>query len=154
MKYKHHLTAMSCFLTLLFLLAACGGAVSQARPQQTVTVDKTFQAQLSPIATLQTYRCGAWSSNNAPGTYSTITIYARLISDVTGVSGARAQAVVHFKYGDFILDAQPVSDNGGYISFSLPLQGRQPAGVPATVDVTFRVDGHSVPCTEAFFTPL
>ncbi|MBV9689101.1 MAG: hypothetical protein JO202_05250 [Ktedonobacteraceae bacterium] len=154
MKHNYHLTAISSFFMLLFLLSACGGAVSQARPQQTLTVDKSFQARLSPIATLPTYRCGAWSSNNAPGTYSTITIYARLTSDVTGVSGARAQAVVHFQYSDALLDTQPVSNSGGYVSFSLPLQGRQPARVPATVDVTFKVDGEPVRCTEAFFTPL
>ncbi|MBV8695338.1 MAG: hypothetical protein JO125_02390 [Chloroflexi bacterium] len=154
MKYKHHLVAISSFFMLLFLLSACGGAVSQAVPQQTVTVNKSFQAQLSPIATVPTYRCGAWSSNNAPGTYSTIAIYAKLTSDVAGVSGATAQAVVHFKYSDAVLDAQPISNSGGYVSFSLPLQGRQPARVPATVDVTFKVNGASVQCTEAFFTPL
>lgn len=143
-------------LGLLLLLAACASTAAQIEPQQTVTVSTSFQARLSPVPTVPPYRCGAWSSNNAPGTSSTISIYAKL-TKVTkdlltvGVSGAAAQAVVHFKNSDVPLDAQ-TSDDSGYVTFSLPLQGRQPSGVPATVDVTFSVSGKDVTCT-AFFTP-
>lgn len=153
MKFKYYLTPIIGFCALLFLLVACGPTASQAKPQQTVTVNKSFQSQLSPVPTVPTYRCGAWSSNNVPGTYSTITIYAKLIKNVAGISGATAQAVVHFQEVDAALDQQPASDSGGYVSFTLPLQGRQPGGVPATVDVTFKVGGQSVQCTPAFFTP-
>ena len=142
----------------LLLVAACGtfAPVTQAQPKPTATVNPSFQAQISPIPTFAPYICGAWSSNNAPGLYSTITIYARLTHHIQGVSGATATATVNFAYGSVSLDAQPVSDNGGYVTFSLPLAGRQPAGVPATVGVSFSgVPGTSktVQCTPAFFTP-
>lgn len=139
---------------LLFLLAACGSATSANTSQQTVTINPTFQSQISPIPTIPTYRCGAWSSNNAPSTGSTITIYAKLSKDTAGVARATAVAVAHFQYGDVQLDQQPMSDSGGYVTFSLPLQGRQPSQVPATVDVTFsNFPGGIVHCTPAFFTP-
>lgn len=145
------------FLPLVLLgviLAACGAVVNQAAPQQTVTISKTFQAQISPIPTVPPYRCGAWTSNNAPGTFSTIQIYARLTKNVAGVSGATATAVVHFQNGDQMLDQHPTSDNGGYVSFTLQLQGRQPPGIPATIDVTFtNFPGGTLHCTPAFFTP-
>jgi hypothetical protein len=86
--------------------------------------------------------------------YSTIFIYARLTKDVAGVSGATATAVVHFKNFDLTLDQQPTSDSGGYVSFPLSLQGREPYKIPATVDVTFtNFPGGTVHCTPAFFTP-
>ena len=148
-------------LALLLILTACGSTASQAAPQATVTIDQTFQSQISPIPTVPTYRCGAWSSDNAPGPSSTITIYARLTNkNIAGVPGATATAVVHFQSqsGDQQLDQQnpPVSDVGGYVSFTLPLQGRQPTKIPATVDVTFSIPpgGTLVHCTPAFFTPM
>jgi len=141
-------------LFLLLLLAACGPTANQLQPARTVTVSKTFQNSVSPIPTTPTYRCGAWTSNNAPGPNSTITIYARLTSDVAGVGGATATAVVHFHDGDQTLDQHPVSDPGGYVSFTLPLQGRQPVNIPATIDVTFsNFRGGTVHCSQAFFTP-
>lgn len=140
----------------LALLAACSPATnSSLQPVKTVTIGPSFQAQLSPIPTMPPYACGSWASNNAPGPYSTITIYARLTKNSKGVSGATATAVVHFQSGDVQLDNQPTSDSGGYVSFPLPLQGRQPAKAPATVSVSFSsVPGHSgkVQCS-AFFTP-
>jgi hypothetical protein len=141
---------------LLLVLAACGGPTSgQVSPQQTVTINKTFQSQVSPIPTVPAYRCGAWSSNNAPGANSTINIYARLTKNVTGVGDATATAVVHFQGGDQVLDQHPLSDGGGYVSFTLSLQGRQPVKIPATVDVTFtNFPGGTVHCTPAFFTPM
>jgi hypothetical protein len=78
------------------------------------------------------------------------------MKDVAPVSGATASAVAHFKGSDQPLDAQGASDNGGYVTFTLQLQGRQPSQVPATVDVTFNsVPGSNSPvhCTPAFFTP-
>ena len=123
-------------------------------PQQTVTVSSGFQLQVSPIPTIPTYLCGAWSSNNAPGPNSTIVIFARITNNLAGVSGATASAIVHFQSGDQELDQHPTSDQGGYVSFSLPLQGRQPVGTPATVDVTFGFPGTTVKCTPAFFTPM
>jgi len=118
-----------------------------------VTINPGFQSQISPIPTVPEYRCGAWSSNNAPGPGSTIRIYAKLTKNIMGVSGATASAVVHFKDGDQPLDQKATSDSGGYVSFRLPLQGRQPVGVPATVDVTFsNFAGGPLVCT-AFFTP-
>ncbi len=153
MKIIHHITFSAFAIGLLLLLAACEPIVSQPKPQQTVTIKKSFQSQVSPIPTVPAYRCGAWSSNNAPKADSTITIYAKLTKDVMGVPGATATAVVHFQGGDLTLDQQPVSDSGGYVSFPLPLQGRQPGQVPATVDVTFAVQGTTVHCTPAFFTP-
>jgi hypothetical protein len=142
-------------MVLLLMLAACGPAVSQVAPQATVTVSGTFQSQVSPVPTVPTYRCGAWASNNAPGTFSTITIYARLTKNVAGVGGATATAIVHFQNGDQTLDQRPVSDTGGYVSFSLPLQGRQPDKIPATVDVIFtNSHGGTVHCSPAFFTPM
>lgn len=145
-------------LGCLLLLAACGtfAPVTQAQPRATATVNPSFQAKLSPVPTFAPYVCGAWSSNNAPSPYSTITIYARLTHKVQGVSGATATATVNFSYGSVSLDTQPVSDNGGYVTFALSLAGRQPSGVPATVGVSFSgIPGFSktVQCTPAFFTP-
>ncbi|GAC1354299.1 MAG: hypothetical protein NVSMB38_32410 [Ktedonobacteraceae bacterium] len=141
-------------LGLLLILAACGPTVSQVKPQQTVVVDKSFQSQVSPLPTIPAYRCGAWSANNAPGTYSTVTIYAKLTQNVIGVAGATASATAHFRDFDLTLDQQPVSDAGGYVTFTLSLQGRQPRLTPATVDVSFSVNGKAVQCTPAFFTPM
>jgi len=144
----------STLIGLLLLLAACGGSTaSQLKPQETVTINKSFQTQLSPLPTVPTYRCGSWASNNAPGAYSTITLYARLTKNITGVSGATATAIVHFQNGDVTLDQQPKSDQGGYVSFSLSLQGRQPHGIPTTTDISFTVGKTKVPCSSAFFTP-
>lgn len=143
------------FIVSLFTLAACGATPDQVAPQVTVTIGGTFQSQVSPVPTVPTYRCGAWSSNNAPGINSTINIYARITKDIAGVSGATATAVVHYQGGDQPLDQHPTSDNGGYVSFTLNLQGRQPDRIPATVDVTFtNFPGGSLRCTPAFFTPM
>jgi hypothetical protein len=142
-------------IALLLMLAACGATPDQVVPQETVTVSSTFQSQVSPIPTVPTYRCGAWSSDNAPGADSTINIYARITKNIAGVGGATATAVVHFQDGNQVLDQHPVSDNGGYVSFTLALQGRQPGRVPATVDVTFtNFPGGTLHCTPAFFTPM
>ena len=138
---------------LLFILTACGVTAAQVTPQQTVTVSSGFQSQVSPIPTIPTYLCGAWSSNNAPGPNSTIVIFARITKNLAGVNGATATAVVHFQSGDQELDQHPASDNGGYVSFTLDLQGRQAVGIPATVDVTFGFPGVTLKCTPAFFTP-
>ena len=142
-------------LPFILLLISCGGpTVEQAIPQQTVTVSPKFQSQLSPIPTPPTYRCGAWSSNNAPGPNDTITIYARLTRNLAAVSGATASAVVHFQGNDQALDQHPTSDNGGYVSFTLSLQGQQPVKIPATVEVTFtNFPGGTLNCSQAFFTP-
>src|SRR5579884_1248543 len=150
-KHIHHFVYSALLLGLL--LTACGTAVSSARPQQTVTVNPSFQAQISPIPTIPPYRCGAWASNNAPGASSTIVIYSRLTHNAQGVSGISATADVHFQSGDVNLGTA-TSDSGGYVTFTLPLQGRQPAQIPATVDVTFSSlpGGGTVRCT-AFFTP-
>jgi hypothetical protein len=141
-------------LVLLFMLTACGATPDQVAPQATVTVSSTFQSQVSPIPTVPPYLCGAWSSNNAPDPNSTINIYARITKNVAGVSGATASAIVHFQGGDQELDQHPASDNGGYVTFTLNLQGRQPVKIPATVDVIFGFPGHTVRCTPAFFTPM
>ena len=144
--------------SLLLLLAACGPSVSsQANTQQTVTINKSFQSQRTPVPTVPPYRCSAWSSNNAPPPNATITIYARLTRDVAPVSGASATAVVHFKTFDQPLNAQAPSDAGGYVTFTLQLQGQQPSQVPATVVVTFsniRGGPNTLHCTPAFFTPM
>jgi len=140
--------------SLLLMLTACGATPDQVAPQQTVTVSSGFQSQASPIPTIPRYLCGAWSSNNAPGPNSTILIFARITKNVAGVSGATANAVVHFQSGNQELDQHPTSDNGGYVSFTLNLQGRQPVGIPATVDVTFGFPGTTIKCTSAFFTPM
>lgn len=138
---------------LLFLFAACGPTVNQMKPQETVTINPSFQSQVSPVPTVPPYRCGTWTSNNAPSTYSTISIYAKLVGkDAQGVSGATAHAVVHFQNSDFTLDTQPKSDSGGFVVFNLPLQGRQPDQIPATIDVTFTVNKTAVTCS-TFFTP-
>ena len=152
---KRYSLLIGIVIPLVFLLGACGGVtVQQAAPQQTVTISKTFQSNLSPLPTVPAYRCGAWASDNAPNPYATITIYARLTKDIIGVGGATATATVHFNNGDATLDTHPVSDNGGYVTFTLALQGRQPANIPATVDVTFtNFPGGKVNCTQAFFTP-
>lgn len=148
------ITTGSAFI-LLFLLSACGTAATQIKPQPTVVISKSFQKQLSPIPSPATYRCGAWSSNNAPSPGSTIAIYARITRDLKPVSGATASAVVHFQGFDQPLGQTKTSDSGGYVTFSLPLQGHQPANVPATVDVTFaNLPGGALHCTPAFFTPV
>src|SRR5947209_3200186 len=103
----------------VLLLTGCGSTASQVSIQPTATVDKSFQSQLSPVPTAPPYRCGAWSSNNAPNGYATITIYARIMKNVAPVSGATASAVVHFKGSDQPLDAQGASDSGGYVTFTL-----------------------------------
>lgn len=162
MKTGNMYTFRSVFLTVLalsflFSLAACTPSVSgQTNSQKQVTIDKGFQSQLSPIPTVPPYRCGAWSSNNAPGPKSTITIYARITKNIAPVVGANATAVVHFQSSDQQINSQPTSDNGGYVSFTLQLQGQQPSHVPATVDVTFTnipAGPGSLHCTPAFFTP-
>jgi hypothetical protein len=147
-KHIHYFTYSALLLGLL--LTACGTAVNSVSPQQTVTVNPSFQAQLSPVPTVPPYRCGAWASNNTPGSGSTIQIYARLTKDALGISGITAQAVVHFQDFDDPLDAQ-TTDDGGFVAFPLSLDGRQPRHVPATVDVTFSVSGKNITCT-AFFT--
>jgi hypothetical protein len=155
-------TFRSIFLTVLALsfllsLAACTPSVSgQTNSQKQVTIDKGFQSQISPIPTVPPYRCGAWSSNNAPDPNSTITIYARITKDIAPIVGANATAVVHFTSSDQQIDSQATSDSGGYVSFTLQLQGQQPSHVPATVNVTFTniPEGHGpLHCTPAFFTP-
>jgi hypothetical protein len=154
MMRKRFILAVGIFLPLVVLLWACGPTVNQTTTQQTVTINPTFQSRLSPVPTIPTYRCGSWTSNNAPGSYSTITIYARLTRDVMGVNGAMATAVVHFQDGDQTLDQHPTSDSGGYVSFSLSLQGRQPPNIPATIDITFtNFPGGTLHCTSTFFTP-
>ena len=155
--YTRGLLFCSLALVLLLALSACGSAsavnLNSAQPQQMVTVNPGFQTQMSPIPTIPSYRCGAWTSNNAPNPGSTITVYARLTHDIQGVQGMAATAIVHFQSGDVTLD-QATSDQGGYATFKLALQGRQPAKVPATVDVTFTgVPGGAQKCT-TFFTPV
>ncbi len=151
-----HIPLSTLLLGLLLLLGACGPPnADQIKPQPTITVNPSFQSQVSPVPSPAEYRCGAWSSNNAPNPDATINIYARLTKDIAGIKGATATAVVHFKGGDQVLDQQPTSDNGGYVMFKLSLQGRQPVRVPATVDVTFaNFPGGTVQCTPAFFTPI
>ena len=140
---------------LLLILTACGATSGQVVPQQTVTVGSGFQSKVSPIPAIPKYLCGAWSSNNAPKPDSTIIIFARITKDLAGVTGATATAVVHFQGGDETLDEHPASDGGGYVSFKLALQGRQPAKIPATVDVIFtNFPGGTLPCSPAFFTPM
>ncbi len=153
MKKICHVAVCTGISSFIILLTACGPTVNKPPQQQVVTINKSFQSQLSPIPTVPAYQCGAWSSNNVPDANDTITIYARLTKDVTAVSGATAKAVAHFKDFDQPLDQQPTSDNGGYVSFSLPLQGHQPRQVPATVSVSFTVEGNTINCTDAFFTP-
>ncbi len=139
-------------LLLLCLLAACKSDAHRLESLPTVTINPSFQMQLSPVPTVPLYRCGAWASNNAPAANTTITIYAKLTKDVTGIPGVSASAVAHFQSANIPLDQQPVSDANGYVSFTLPLQGRQPRLVPATVDVKFATSGPPVQCS-AFFTP-
>ncbi len=145
-------------LSFLVLFAACSSLVpvTQVQNQPTVTIPKSFQSQISPIPTFPPYVCGSWSSNNTPTPDAAITIYAKLSHNLAGVSGAVASATVNFQFGNVQLDSNPVSDSGGYVTFLLPLEGRQPVGVPATVSVTFsNVPGYkgSINCTQAFFTP-
>ncbi len=154
MNHIHRILFTCLSLGLLLFLTGCNSLATQLKPQQTVVVDKSFQSQVSPVANAPAYRCGAWSSNNAPGTYSVITVYAKLTTkNVKGVAGATANATAHFSTFDYNLDQQPVSDAGGYVSFTLPLQGRQPRLTPATVDVSFNVNGKTIRCSSAFFTP-
>lgn len=139
------------FLLLLSLLSACRSDAHQLDPLPIVTVNPNFQTQLNPVPTVPLYRCGAWASNNTPGANTTITIYAKLTKDVAGVPGIPASAIAHFKYTNITLDQQPASDGNGYVSFTLPLQGRQPRLIPAMVDVKFATSP-PVQCS-AFFTP-
>lgn len=138
---------------LLFLLGACGPVANQPPAQQQVSIGAAFQGQATPMATVPDYRCGAWASNNAPSAYGNIVIYAKLTHDLSGIMGAMANAVVHFKDQDVTLDQQSISDDGGYVTFSLALQGRQARGIPATVDVSFNIEGKTIACSPAFFTP-
>lgn len=143
-------------LAVFLLLTACSSlATTNSTPMQpTVTINPNFQSQISPVPTIPPYRCGAWASDNAPGPGATITIYARLTHNTQGVRGIAANAVAHFQGGNAGLN-QTTSDAGGYVTFTLPLQNRQPVHVPATVDVTYSglPGGGSVSCT-AFFTPM
>ena len=153
MKKTHRLICSIGLLSSLLLVVACGSTANQIKPQQTVIINQSFQGQSAPLPTVPAYRCGAWTSNNAPNAFSTINVLARLTKDVMGVGGATAVAVAHFHGGDVTLDQQPKSDKGGMVSFTLPLQGRQPRGVPATIDVSFTTGGTTVQCSQAFFTP-
>jgi hypothetical protein len=149
---KSNICTVFCAI-LPLLLTACGPTVSRPPTQPKITIDSSFQNQATPPPPIPTYRCGAWASNNAPGPYSTIIIYAKLTQNIIGVGGAVATATAHFNGTDVVLKQQPVSDSGGYVMFLLPLRGRQPGGVPTTVDVSFSIDGETVQCTPAFFTP-
>src|SRR5215469_11714874 len=104
-------------LAVVFGLVACEPAVNADQSQlQTATITPGFQSQVSPIPTAPPYRCGAWTSNNAPNPNTTIIIYARLTHNAVGVAGMRASATVHFQNGDDTLDQAPTSDGGGYVS--------------------------------------
>jgi hypothetical protein len=152
---KFHFIALGSVFILVLLLAACGTGATQVKPQPTVVISKSFQSRLSPIPSPATYRCGAWSSENTPSPNSTITIYARITKNLKPVSGVTASAVAHFQSFDQPLPQTPASDSGGYVTFTLPLQGHQPASVPATVDVTFtHLPNGTLHCTPAFFTPV
>src|SRR5260370_40760630 len=111
---------------LLLVLAACGATPDQVAPQQTVTVSKKFQSQVSPIPPVPTYLCGAWSSNNAPGPNSTINIYARITKNLVGVNGATATAGVAFQGRDHELAPHPSRNKGGFLSLNAAPQGRPP----------------------------
>jgi hypothetical protein len=151
----HRLTISIFLLTLWLCTAACAPSVTanQHDVPQTVMVNPSFQRQVSPMPTIPLYRCGAWSSNNAPDPYGTLTIYAKLTKAFVGISGVSATANAHFQNYDIPLDQQPVSDDGGYVKFSLSLQGRQPAKVPTTIDVSFKIKNTTIACSPAFFTP-
>lgn len=142
-------------LGVLLILTSCGSLtpVSKLQPAPTIQVNPSFQKQVSPVPTETAYVCGSWSSTNAPGRYSTIQIYARLMHNVQPVSGATASAVVRFHTFDLPLNQHPVSDSGGYVTFTLPLQGQEPAMIPATVDVSFSLNKQTIECSSAFFTP-
>lgn len=142
-------------LTLLLVLSACGPTVTVTHPQAqpTVTINKSFQKDVPQVPQIPKYLCGAWSSANNPNPYGVINIYARLTQDVKPVPGASARATAHFAYGDLNLDQAPVSDSGGYVTFVLQLRGQQPRITAATVDVSFNVNGKTIACTPAFFTP-
>lgn len=149
-----HLCSGLLALWAVLALAGCGSvpAMSATQPQQVATIPPGFQSQVTPIPTAAPYRCGAWTSNNAPTRGATITVFARLTRSGKGVAGIAAVADIHFQSGDVTLE-QDTSDAGGYVSFQLALQDRQPVQVPATIDVTFRgVPGGALTCT-AFFTP-
>lgn len=156
-RYVRGLLFWSLALMALLALGACGStstmSLGSTQPQQTVTVGANFQGQMSPIPTFPPYRCGAWTSNNAPNPGSTILVYARLTHNIQGIQGITATAVVHFQSGDVTLN-QATSDQGGYVSFTLALQGRQPVHTPVTIDVTFTgVPGGAQKCS-TFFTPM
>src|SRR5258707_15829923 len=121
----------------VLLLTGCGSTASQVSIQPTATVDKSFQSQLSPVPTAPAYRCGAWSSNNAPNGYATITIYARIMKDVAPVSGATASAVAHFQGSDQPLDAQGASDSGGYVKFTFLFSRCDASQGPSAAGVNF-----------------
>src|SRR5690348_713 len=106
---------------LLLLLTACGPTVRRPPTQQKITIDSSFQNQETTPPTVPIYHCGAWASNNAPGPYSTIIIYAKLTQNIVGISGGTATAIVHFKGTDVALKQKQVSDNSGYVTFLLPL---------------------------------
>lgn len=142
-------------LLCLLLLQACGTVPDESSAPGMVGIEPAFQTVLSPVPTPPPYRCGAWTSNNGPGSYSTIIIYAKLTHDLAGVSDSKAKAVIHFRGGDAILEAPGPTDRSGYISFTLPLQGRQPRMDPATVEVFFTVKGQRSPIQcSTFFTPV
>lgn len=153
-KALYHLFLGLCALFAVLAQVGCGSApaINAAQPQQVATINPGFQSRVTPIPTVPPYRCGAWTSNNAPNPGATITIFARLTRNGKGVEGMTAVADVHFQSGDVTLN-QDTSDAGGYVSFPLSLQDRQPAQVPATIDVTFHgVPGGALTCT-TFFTP-
>lgn len=142
------------FGLLLLALAGCGAApaISATQPQAVATINPGFQSGVTPMPTVPPYRCGAWTSNNAPNPGATITVFARLTHNGKGVAGIAAVADVHFQSGDLTLN-QATSDTGGYVSFPLALQNRQPALLPALISVTFSgLPGGRLECT-AFFTP-
>jgi hypothetical protein len=148
----HRFIGCITILSLFLLATACGPVVNQVKPQQTVTIGKTFQTQATPLPTVPPYRCGAWASNNAPNMFSTILVFAKLTQNIKGVQGATAAATVHFAGGDVTLGTPPASDPDGMVSFTLPLQGRQPAGLPTTISVSFTIGGTTIQCSSAFFT--
>jgi len=113
--------AILLLLSLSFLLIACGTSntsttASLNSPPVTVTI--RFKNDLSLLATVRPYLCGAWTHDTTPGFNpgSKIPVYAHFVRNVNGnpvgVNGASAQASVQWADGSRANQAGTTTGDG------------------------------------------
>ena len=168
---------VKCGVLLLFLLItsisiiACSSTGSNSpnsaanlnAPPVTITIQ--FDNGTTALPTQAPYLCGAWITNTSPAFIpnTTIPVYAKFIhltnGNPQGMSGATAQAVVHFADGSTVPLPATTTGSDGLAVFSFKLPNKQIiAGHNNVVTVTFS-GANGTSCSldtnhGAYFTPL